>query len=63
MISSFFRLQNDTPLDKIQIKYPVAFKQEIVGYTDYFSKKMISKIFNIDRKRICEWISDCKTGE
>lgn len=54
------RLKDEKPVDKIKIKYPYLFKQEIVSYTNHFSKKKISKIFNIDRKRICEWTSDFK---
>ncbi|XP_014289408.1 uncharacterized protein [Halyomorpha halys] len=56
------RLTNESSLDKIQIKYPLAFKKEVVSYTNYTSKKMASKIFNIDRKRICEWVSDSSNG-
>lgn len=56
------RLTNESSLDKIKIKYPLAFKKEVVDYTNYTSKKMTSKIFNIDRKRICEWASDSLKG-
>ena len=50
-------------MDKIKIKYPLAFKKEVAGCTKYMSKKMTSKVFNIDRKRICEWVNDLSSGK
>lgn len=57
------RLKDNESGDKIIIKYPYKFKQEVVNFTNNFSKKKLSQIFKIDRKRICEWTNDFKNAE
>ncbi|BES97450.1 pogo transposable element with KRAB domain [Nesidiocoris tenuis] len=49
------RFRNTDALSTSHIMYPLVFKQELAKLCEQWSKKTVSRVFNVDRKRITNW--------
>ncbi|KAF6204401.1 hypothetical protein GE061_002742 [Apolygus lucorum] len=50
------RFNDETSTSKTHIMYPTSFKRELAKLCGKWSKKTIGHVFNVDRKRIANWV-------